>query len=259
MGLITNFMTKLLFVDVGTHKGQEYRAMFETSKWSYFRRFINQRYMASRRKEEPVSMNGFKKLLSNSSYLRSHRNNIYYVMIEPNLNLFSLPIYQSANLSLCVSLSNSEKSASLMRLYFANGDNTGEGSSLFEAKPNVSMEHYSSVLNLDPESFASMLKTHFENEHTSDYKVVLRINNEGAEVGVIKSFYQVFSDRLIGVLGSLADVQKVHGEQELASLYNYMKQNDIEFIPLFSAFSSWPGAINFLCNKLKGHDGHTQN
>lgn len=252
-------MVKLLFVDVGTHKGQEYRAIFETSKWSYFRRFIDQRFMASRRKEEPLSINGFKKLLSNSSFLRSRRNDFYYVMVEPNSKLFCLPIYQSANLSLCVSLSANEKSASLMRLYFANGDKTGEGSSLFETKPNVNLRDYSSVLNLDPSSFASMLKTHFEDEHGSDYRVVLRINNEGAEVAVIESFYEVFSHRLIGVLGSLADVQKVHGEGELSALYRYMKQNDIEFVPLFSAFSSWPNAMNFLCNKLMDHDVHAPN
>lgn len=244
-------MTELLFVDVGTHKGQEYRAIFETSRWSYFKRFLNQRVMASKRKEEPLSISGFKKLIANASFLRSRRSDIYYVMVEPNSKIFCLPIYQSADLALCVSLSKNEKSASLARLYFANGDNTGQGSSLFETKPNVSLEDYSPVLNLDPTSFASMLKDHFEKEHKSGYQVVLRINNEGAEVDVIESFYQVFSDRLIGVLGSLADVQKVHGEEQLSALYRYMKQNDIEFVPLFSSFSSWPNAMNFLFNKLK--------
>ena len=96
-----------------------------------------------------------------------------------------------------------------------------------------------------------MLKDHFEEEHGSGYQVVLRINNEGAEVDVIESFYKVFSDRLIGVLGSLSDVQKVHGEEQLSALYRYMKQNEIEFVPLYSAFSSWPNAISFLCKKLK--------
>jgi hypothetical protein len=244
-------MSKLLFVDVGTHKGQEYRAIFQTSRWSYFKRFLNQRFMASRRKEEPLSISGFNRLLSNSSYLRSHRKDIHYVMVEPNSKLFCLPIYQCADLALCVALSKNAKSTSLARLYFANGDNTGEGSSLFETKPNVSTKDYSAVLNLDPTSFATMLKDYFENEYGSDYQVVLRINNEGAEVAVIESFYQVFSGRLIGILGSLADVQKVHGEKALTELYTYMKQNNVEFVPLFSAFSSWPKAINFLCEKCK--------
>ena len=212
---------------------------------------MNQRFIASRRKEEPRSISGFKELIANSSFLRSRRREIYYVMVEPNSKIFCLPIYQSADMALCVALSKNEKSASLARLYFANGDNTGEGSSLFETKPNVKLEDYSSVLNLDPTLFANMLKDHFEEEHGSDYQVVLRINNEGAEVDVIESFYQVFSDRLIGVLGSLADVQKVHGEEQLSALYHYMKQNDIEFIPLYSAFSSWPNAMSFLCDKLK--------
>ena len=110
----------------------------------------------------------------------------------------------------------------------------------------MNLEDYSSVLNLDPTLFANMLKDHFEEEHGSGYQVVLRINNEGAEVDVIESFYKVFSDRLIGVLGSLSDVQKVHGEEQLSALYRYMKQNDIEFVPLYSAFSSWPNAMSFL-------------
>ena len=251
MGSRVAIMTKLLFVDVGTHKGQEYRAIFETSKWNYFKRFMNQRFMASRRKEEPLSISGFKELIANSSFLRSRRREIHYVMVEPNSKIFCLPIYQSADMALCVALSKNKKSASLARLYFANGDNTGQGSSLFETKPNVNLEDYSSVLNLDPTLFANMLKDHFEEEHGSGYQVVLRINNEGAEVDVIESFYKVFSDRLIGVLGSLSDVQKVHGEEQLSALYCYMKQNDIEFVPLYSAFSSWPNAMSFLCKKLK--------
>ena len=122
-------------------------------------------------------------------------------------------------MALCVALSKNEMSASLARLYFANEDNTGEGSTLFETKPNANLEDYSSVLNLDPILLANMLNDHFEEEHGSDYQVVLRINNEGAEVDIIESFYQVFSDRLLGVLGSLANVQKVHGQEQLSALY----------------------------------------
>ena len=84
MGSRVTIMTKLLFVDVGTHKGQEYRAIFETSCWNYLRRFMNQRFIASRRKEEPRSISGFKELIANSSFLRSRRREIHYVMVEPN-------------------------------------------------------------------------------------------------------------------------------------------------------------------------------
>lgn len=122
-------------------------------------------------------------------------------------------------MALCVALSKNKKSASLARLYFSNGDNTGEGGSLFETKPNVNLEDFSSVLNLNPTLVANMLKDHFEEEDGSGYQVVLSINFEGAEVDVVESFYKVFSDRLIGVLGSLSDVQKVHGEEQLSALY----------------------------------------
>ena len=100
-------MTKLLFVDVGTHKGQEYRAIFEASKWNYFKRFMNQRFMASRRKEEPLSISGFKELIANSSSCALVAR-IHYVMVEPNSKIFCLPIYQSADMALCVALSKNK-------------------------------------------------------------------------------------------------------------------------------------------------------
>lgn len=161
-----------------------------------------------------------------------------------------MQVYRQADLAFCIALSNSDQPWSLMKLFFANRDRTGQGSFLFEAKPNVSLDDYTTVLNIESDSFVRTLKDTFEAEHGEEYDVILRRNNEGAAVGVIKGFEAIFKDKLVGVLGSLADVAKVHGQPELDALFASMDERDIQFTPLFSAFTSWPDALAFLRSKI---------
>jgi hypothetical protein len=73
--------------------------------------------------------------------------------------------------------------------------------------------------------------------------VVLRLNNEGAEVDVIHAFHTVFGDRLKAVMGSLSDVAKVKGEAALGELHRFLQDRGIPFLPFHSDFQTWPAAV----------------
>jgi hypothetical protein len=249
---IATMPKRTLILDVGTHMGQEYRALFGTTALNYGRQYLHHYRRLLKTGGEKISFARCKQMVADAAYLRSRRADVTYVMIEPNPNLIAQPIYREADMALCVALSDNPNAASLMRLYFANKDRTGQGSSLFEAKPNISLDDYTTVINIDAYYFARMIKATYEAEHGNNYCVLLRLNNEGAEVGVIKSFEATFGPRLEGVLGSLADVAKVHGQPELNAIYAFMESKAIPFIPLWSAFPTWPDAIAFVRGKIEG-------
>jgi hypothetical protein len=243
---------RTLFVDVGTHMGQEFIALFGTTKLGFLRRFLRHRGHVLRKGGAAISYARCAQMMADAAYLHARRADVTYVMVEPNPNLFAMPIYRQADIALCVALSDNPEPVSLMKLYFANKDRTGQGSSLFEAKPNVSLDDYTTVPNLDSKHFAQLIRDAYEAQHGTDYRVILRLNNEGAEVGVIKSFQAIFGSHLEGVLGSLADVAKVHGQPELDAIYAFMESKGIRFTPLYSAFTSWPDALAFVRGKIEG-------
>lgn len=110
------------------------------------------------------------------------------------------------------------------------------------------------LLNLDALHFAEILKSTVAAPYgTADGPVVLRLNNEGAKVEVIRAFQQVFGPRLKAVMGSLSDVGKVKGEAALAGLYAFLEANGSPFLPLHSDFSTWPAAAEKTLALLDGH------
>ena len=241
----------LLFVDIGTHMGQEYNALFKTSNKKYWQHYMRHLGHTLKKGGDKISLKEFRKMRDNASIIRANRSRIKYIMMDPNPFLFSLPVYREADIAFCAALSENTKQASLMKLFFANHERLGQGSSLFEAKPNINIDDFTTVLNIDSNYFAHMLKDHFDSECGENFSVILRLNNEGAEVGVIKSFATAFGAQLKGVLGSLADVAKVHGQNELNEIHSFMHSTGIPFIPLYSSFTSWPNAIKFISQVIE--------
>ncbi len=235
---------RILFVDVGTHMAQEYTALFETGRWRYWWNFLKNRERAWKKGSPKMPRDAFDRMLADAAWLRARRADFFYVMVEPNPNLFALPIYRRADLALNTALLTNAATTSLLPLFFSQGNRTGQGSSLFAAKPNVDTSDFQQVLALDALHFVQMLKSMFDEvTQGEDYRVILRLNNEGAEVEVIKAFEGEFGKRLSAVLGSLLDVGKIKGQAELDKLYAFLAGKDIPFLPLSPVFASWAPAM----------------
>jgi hypothetical protein len=239
------------YVDVGTHCGQEYSALFEAPLSRLMINFLLYKFRSARKGQSSQNWSSIKDFIRNSVYLRTQRRSMHCIFIEPNHRLCALPIYQKADTVFNIALSSNSEAASIMPLYFSDSDKLGQGSSLFESKPNIKISEFDYVVNLDAEHFAKQLKLLFKACSLSDYRVVLRINNEGAETEVIEAFSAIFGDRLAGVMGSLADVAKVKDQGALDSLMRFMNEKGIPFIPFHSNIATWLEASRFLVRVLK--------
>jgi|GEM_PF-1561820 len=243
---------KLLFVDVGTHEAQEYMGLFGHGRLAYLRHWLRHRRRSRRQGKEALDRAGFARFLATTDRLKARRDRVIYVMVEPNARLFATDNYRKADIALNAALSADTRTASLLPLFLAESNPTGQGSSLFTEKPNVRPDEFDMVLNLDALHFAEILKSSVAAHYgAADGPVILRLNNEGAEVEVIRAFHQVFGPRLKAVMGSLSDVGKVKGEAALAGLYAFLKENGIPFLPLHSDFATWPAAADLTVTLLE--------
>jgi hypothetical protein len=244
---------KLLFVDVGTHEAQEYMGLFGHGRLTYLRHWLRHRRRSRRQGKVAMDKAGFDRFLAMADRLKALRKRVIYVMVEPNARLFAMDRYRQADIALNVALSADAAKASLMPLFLAESNPTGQGSSLFTEKPNVRPDEFDIVLNLDALRFAESLRATLAAQYgTVDGPVVLRLNNEGAEVEVIRAFHQAFGPRLKAVMGSLSDVAKVKGPDALAELYSWMEAQGIPFLPLHSDFTTWPAAAEKTLALLDG-------
>ena len=237
--------SRLLFVDVGTHEAQEYMGLFGHGRLAYLRHWLRHRRRSRRQGKAALDRAGLARFLDATDRLKALRSQVVYVMVEPNARLFAMDRYRLADIALNVALSADAQTASLMPLYLAESNPTGQGSSLFTEKPNVRPDEFDTVLNLDALHFATILRDAVAARHgAADGPVVLRLNNEGAEVEVIRAFHQVFGPRLKAVMGSLADVAKVKGADALTDLHRFLENEGIPFLPLHSDFATWPAAAD---------------
>jgi hypothetical protein len=235
---------KTLFIDVGTHQAQEFAALFDHTAVGYLRHYLRHRRRSRRAGRVALPWSGFRQFLAQIKRLRAVRRNIVYVMVEPNARLFAGRRYRLADMAFNIALSSDPKTASVLPLFLAEGNPEGQGSSLFETKPNVRLGEFDLVLNVDALHFArSLAEIAAERAEAATGPVVLRLNNEGAEVEVIHAFHTVFGDRLKVVMGSLNDVAKVKGDAALGALHRFLADRGIPFLPFHSDFQTWPAAV----------------
>ncbi|MDQ2094283.1 hypothetical protein [Rhodalgimonas zhirmunskyi] len=242
-------MTKLIFVDVGSHEAQEFQALFLHGRRQYFHHWVKHLNRIRRAGGEACNRACYKTLLSDADFLKAHRSDVAYILVEPNARLCALETYRAADLTCNFALAAEPKVAALNRLFYSSQDRMGQGSSLFVEKPNVDTADFDWVLTIDPHRFAKEIAKAYSGDDKTT-KIILRINNEGAEDDVIKAFHTVFGDRLVAVMGSLSDVEKVKGAEALDGLYRYIADAGIPFIPLHSDFATWPKAIAFVRSQL---------
>lgn len=244
---------RMLFVDVGTHEAQEYMGLFGHGRMAYLRHWLRHRRRCRRQGKVALDRAGFSRFLAVARQLQAMRDRVVYVMVEPNARLVAMDRYRKADIALNIALSADAETASLMPLYLAESNPTGQGSSLFTEKPNVRADEFDLVLNIDALHFAkSLAKSTSAHLGCADGPVVLRLNNEGAEVEVIGAFHQVFGPRLRAVMGSLSDVAKVKGPDALTALHQFLNDAGIPFLPLHSDFATWPAAAETVLGLLHG-------
>ena len=242
-------MKKILIIDVGSHEAQEFQALFLNSRKKNFYNWVKHLNRVRRAGGKSCSFATFKNLLTNANWLRTHRQSVHYVLVEPNIRLCSTPAYRHADQIANIALAEEDDSFAVRKLYFAGNDVQGQGSSVFTEKPNVDVSSFDWVVSVDPKKFFVQLNENIVKLNNSS--IILRLNNEGAEVETIKAAHEVFGEKLVGIMGSLSDVEKVKGKSALLELHSFIENINIPFFPFSTDFATWPNAMSFVREKIQ--------
>lgn len=245
-------MDKIIYVDVGTHFGQEYQSIFGNEKHfiiKIIRRMIGSHIL---RKGEMFPLGKVSDLLHKRRELRRNRDRFLSFFVEANASVIQhSDVYDVADGVFNCALTG-EQELSLINLYLANNDHLSQGSSIFTNKKNVSVSEFVPTLGVPATLFFDSLKTYVESS-VEEYAVILRLNCEGVEDDVIYSAHQVFSDRLVLVMGSLKDVRDCKGNAAYDSLEKYLKLHNLPFVFFSSSMTTWVNAHNSIYGVYKNN------
>lgn len=232
-------MKKIVWLDIGTHFGQEFNAAFGSSSWfgwKVFRRFCGATFF---RKGQSVSARSIFGLMKYRRILRQSRENLHVTFVEANRFLVGRKIYQVANDAFNLALGDvHEECVQIGRLYSTNNDKTSQGNTIYDQKQTVDDKVYISCPIVKAEIFIKQYK-HYIEQFYDNYEIVLRINCEGSEDEIIYAMRNIFGDKFNLILGSLKDVRVIKGEAVYADLLKYMAENNLEFYEFHSSPHSW--------------------
>jgi hypothetical protein len=234
---------KVIWIDVGTHFGQEYQAAFGSTRWmlyKWIRRFVGATVLQM---QHVLSLRSLFQLMRSRCRLARQRGRFEVIFVEANSRLLSRSIYAQADQVFCLALGGIEAGAcTLAPLFFAGGDEHGQGSSVFEQKQDVDPDHSTLVMQMCPVLFAETLK-HQLDQRYGQYQVLLRINCEGSEDEIIYAFKGVFGDSMRDVLGSLKDVKEVKGDEAYERMMKFMDEHELSYTHFKSSILTWPQSL----------------
>ena len=246
-----NNQNKIIWIDIGTHYGQEYQSIFSTDLyfyWKIFRRLVGSKLL---KRGNFLKLTDIIKLNSYRKYLKNNKTFFHFTFIEANYKILNSSIYNHAHDVFCFAI-GSEKNNLLRigRLYYADNDETSQGNSIYKNKGNISIDNFKSCILIDANKFSNCYKTYLDKKFKS-YEIILRINCEGSEDDVIYAMHKTFKNKLKLIFGSLKDVSGVKGEKEYINLKNYMKKNKLHFIDFSPSVHTWLNAFSALDFYLK--------
>ena len=233
---------KIIYIDIGTHFGQEYQSIFGSHKYfavKIFRRLVGYYIF---RTGNRLGAKYFIELVKNRSKLRSERQLMLSFFVEANPKIIaSKNIYKNVDGVFNLAVTGNDK-VEIINLFLANNDELSQGSSILLQKSNVSTDQYVSTLGVPAEVFFEKLQEYLQ-ERFEKFSVILRLNCEGVEDDVIYAAHKIFADKLKLIMGSLKDVQECKGQLAYDNLQKYIRRCEIPFQFFSASVSSWGGAF----------------
>ena len=245
-------MSKIIYIDVGTHFGQEFKSLFGNKLnllYPIIRRVIG--YYICRRGIK-IDFKTIKNIFQYNNFARQNRKNFLTYFVEANSKIINNSnVYKMADgIFNCALTNNSE--FNFANLFLVNNDSLGQSSSIFKDKKNASLKNSIITLGIPASSFFYEFKKYID-QIQSEYSVILRLNCEGVEDDVIYAAHKVFKEKLVLTLGSLKDVEEIKGKLAHKQMQKYIKDNLIPFTYFSSEVYSWEKAHQAILDVLNKH------
>lgn len=231
-------MKKIIYIDLGTHFGQEFSSLFgEDIKFYLFciKRLIGF-YLF--KKGEKFTIKELLSIYQKRKLAKENKERFLFYFIEANSKIInSSKIYEQAHTIFNCAITDNEN-ADFTKLYIANQNQLSQGSSIYETKKNVNKNEYLLTIGISAENFFQKLKKYLDKVNF-EYSVILRLNCEGVEDSIIYSAHSFLKDKLVLILGSLKDVKFCKSEAEFDKLNKYIQDNNLHFVNFSPSAKSW--------------------
>ena len=234
--------SKLIYIDIGTHKGQEFDALCMNKFILIYKLFKHNLISFTSKKHKFINLKKQKSLLKSCKYIRQNKNKIVSILIEPNFKLFKNKCYKNADITMACSISNtSDKNVSLNKLYMPLKEEYSQSSSLYKSKfdsLDIST-NFITTLSLNSLKLFQIIKDYLECKSFEYENIILRVNNEGNEDECIYKIIEIFKNKNIFIMGSLEDVGKIKGDQKFNNLKQFLKDKNMNTYKFNTILDSW--------------------
>ena len=246
-------MKKIVWIDIGSHFGQEYSSIYFSSY--YYKKLLITllgHLINGRIKKFINFAKELPKIIQITRLIKKNDNSFYKIFIEANINVINQKkeIYKKIDLTLNLAIIDNDEDSKLVKLYMANNNYLSQGSSIFKSKKNVNDENYIYTLGVPAELLLKKIKNHLDKTF-EDYEILLRLNCEGVEDNIIYSCEKLFKNKLKLVMGALEDVKKIKSEIIYNDLINFMKEKNLKFTYFTPDPNTWLKAHETISNTFK--------
>lgn len=231
-------MKKIIFIDIGTHFGQEFSSLFGEDRRFYLfciKRLIGFYFF---KRGEKFTIKELFSIYQKRKLAKKNIEKFLFYFIEANSKIIGhCKIYKQAHTVFNCAITDDENK-DFAKLYIANQNLLSQGSSIYKSKKNVNDNEYLLTLGISAENFFQKLKKHCD-EIGCEYDIILRLNCEGVEDSIIYSAHSFFKERLVLILGSLKDVKFCKSEKAYDKLNKFIKDNNLNFVFFSPSAKSW--------------------
>lgn len=224
--------SRRVVIDIGSHKLEELRVLFAPSgaelyalaKWS-LKRFIKA-LVSLNCSELPLVASTVRAFFIARN--RKAGSNIKFICVEPNIDVCMSPLarfkrqFDVDYYPIAILGHTHQDDTSFLDLNFYE---SSLSSSLY-SKKGLSQVGRLACIGIKFSKFLDLLQKNL-NISVAD-EVILRMNCEGAELGIVRALRN--SGLSVKVIyGSLADVRKIHGEEEYAEMLDILAQMGVSY------------------------------
>ena len=207
-----NLKKKLVYLDVGTHFGQEFTALVGDALpilWFKFLKIRIASFILRRKEIHFIKFNEAVEISRALKVIRLNKGDLYSILVEPNYRVFGSKAYRIANKVLCIALGDEGRPIGFDKLYFPDSFKMSQGASLYKSKNNIDFSDADTVIVVSSSEFAHQLKMDLDLRFGHDqYELMVRINCEGAEDSVIYALKAEFKDKFNYVFGRCRRVKR---------------------------------------------------